>query len=617
MEYYHFACAGFSTDKEANQHSDTFICKPCKNSTNKQYSEEIRNRHWLQRLVEYEKDYEDTKPNGWFNDNHITYTFEELQKSLSMSSEDNQTFLFIKPSIAHWISTVDSNEKDRESKDHTLSSFDLEKKNIILMPVCKRGNNNKEGGEHWSLLVYKKDINKWYHFDPINTYNDTVARNLANKVNKYLSENIPDFVAAKCTQQNNGYDCGPYVCLFAKKIVEIVKEGLSLTPCWVDKGLIPYTRQKMRKRCAHIIAEHLMKEEGMKIMEGENSDLDIKKYTNDLRISIQESLRREEEKLRDINKANEANKNTNGAAEVVEVEAMDTNPIVTSASSSRSDSPVMSATGEEAMVSDPSVTSASYVVVPPVVPTAVDPTAPTAANTVLDTAVVDSISTQTGEASLRTAPGPVPSDAALGGRSASTETGSDSDSDANPVVVGRGVGGGGGDTEVCRYHIYRKCIRGTECKFRHPITCKNQEMFGECKDRRCNRIHQRVCRHYWNSGRCVRVGCGFIHPRKMRQGPPGNNRNNRNRNGWNGDQNQTWKDQNHTSYGYRHRDRRNSGHNYQSYKSGPSHGPQNFETNFLHHPMMNLEWKMEEMMARLEKLERDRMNQMNVWPKRL
>ena len=33
--------------------------------------------------------------------------------------------------------------------------------------------------------------------------------------------------------------------------------------------------------------------------------------------------------------------------------------------------------------------------------------------------------------------------------------------------------------------------------------------------------------------------------------------------------------------------------------------------------MMNLEWKMEEMMARLEKLERDRMNQMNVWPKGL
>ena len=104
-----------------------------------------------------------------------------------MGSEDNQTFLFIKPTIAHWISTEASDEKDRENKDRTLTSFDLKKKNIILMPVCKRGNNDKEGGEHWSLLVYKKDVNKWFHFDPINTYNDTVARNLTDKVNKYLS----------------------------------------------------------------------------------------------------------------------------------------------------------------------------------------------------------------------------------------------------------------------------------------------------------------------------------------------------------------------------------------------------------------------------------------------
>ena len=389
---------------------------------------------------------------------------------------------------------------------------------------------------------------------------------MTDKVNKYLSENIPDFVATECTQQNNGCDCGPYVCLFAKKVVENVKEGLPLTPCWVDKGLIPDTRENMRKRCAYIVAEHLMKEEGMKIMEGENSGLDIKKYTNDLRITIQEGLRREEEKLRDINKANEANKNTNCGVEVVGVEAMETNPIVTSASSCRSDPLVVSAAvangatdcgvdavGEEAMVSGPSVTSASYVVAPPVVPAAVATAAvvtPTAANAALDTAVVGSTSTQAGEASLRTAPNPVPSAAAPGAASAPSGTRSGSDTDH---IVGRGTGSSSGGTEVCRYHIYRRCIRGAECKYRHPITCQNLTVFGVCKDRRCNRIHQHVCRYYWNSGRCVRVDCGFIHPTKMRQGPPVDNRN---RNGWNEGQNQNRKDQNHASYGYRQRSRK-------------------------------------------------------------
>ena len=74
-----------------------------------------------------------------------------------------------------------------------------------------------------------------------------------------------------------------------------------------------------------------MKEEGMKIMEGENSGLDIKKYTNDLRITIQEGLRREEEKLRDINKANEANKKTDCNVNVDGKETMDTTPSVISA----------------------------------------------------------------------------------------------------------------------------------------------------------------------------------------------------------------------------------------------------------------------------------------------
>ena len=172
-----------------------------------------------------------------------------------------------------------------------------------------------------------------------------------------------------------------------------------------------------------------MKEEGMKKLEEENSSLDVKKYTNDLRITIQEGLRREE-KLRDINKANEANKNTNCGVNVVGVEAMDTNPIVASASSCGSDPPVVSAAvankmtdcgvnavGEEAMVSNPSVTSASYVVAPPVVPAAVATAAvvtPTAANAALDTTVVGSTSTQAGEASLRTALNLVPSAAPQG-----------------------------------------------------------------------------------------------------------------------------------------------------------------------------------------------------------
>ena len=103
LEWYHFGCADFKSEKEAKLHSKTYICKTCKQRTNKQYPEAVRHRLWLQGLVEYKRDYDDTKPDGWFSDNHITYLFENIQQSLGESSEENQNFLFMKPIGVQWI----------------------------------------------------------------------------------------------------------------------------------------------------------------------------------------------------------------------------------------------------------------------------------------------------------------------------------------------------------------------------------------------------------------------------------------------------------------------------------------------------------------------------------
>ena len=79
--------------------------------------------------------------------------------------------------MVHWINTKDSEGKDHAEKDPTLNYFELEKKNLIFMPVCKKTNNGM-AGEHWTLLVYNKDEDTWYHFDSIGKYNEAVARDL-------------------------------------------------------------------------------------------------------------------------------------------------------------------------------------------------------------------------------------------------------------------------------------------------------------------------------------------------------------------------------------------------------------------------------------------------------
>ena len=121
-EWFHYGCANFSSEKEARDIGENFRCKTCKKTckikpkTKNQYSDALRCRHWLQRLVEYEKDFEDTKPNGWFDGNHITYLLKNIQQSIVEISEENQNFLYIKPIVVHWIKTKDSEGKDHASK---------------------------------------------------------------------------------------------------------------------------------------------------------------------------------------------------------------------------------------------------------------------------------------------------------------------------------------------------------------------------------------------------------------------------------------------------------------------------------------------------------------------
>ena len=321
--------------------------------------------------------------------------------------------------------------------------------------------------------MYKRDENKWYQFDSVNTCND-----LVDSVNKYLSEYIPDFVMVNCTQQNNWCDCGPFVGLFAKTVVENVKDGIPLAPCWVDRGLIPDICENMKKRCACIVTEHLMKEEGIKKMEKENSSLDVRKYTNNLRKTLQENSRKHEEKLRDINKVNEANN-------VVGEEAMDITPSVTSASLGGSVPPVVSAAVAtaaavnsmevpDAGLSVPTASgspittgcaaltmanadAASVIAVAGSPPAQADGTSlgpapvPVLGAATSGAAVAGSTPAQADGTSLGPAPVPVPGAAASGAAIASSGTGRVL---ATAHSVEMGTAGGSGDTEVCRYHKY-------------------------------------------------------------------------------------------------------------------------------------------------------------------
>ena len=61
-----------------------------------------------------------------------------------------------------------------------------DQKENIFIPICKRADDDKEGGEHLSLMLYNRGNNTWFHMDPIKGYNSAVAQNLINNVNFYI-----------------------------------------------------------------------------------------------------------------------------------------------------------------------------------------------------------------------------------------------------------------------------------------------------------------------------------------------------------------------------------------------------------------------------------------------
>ena len=111
-------------------------------------------------------------------------------------------------------------------------------KQYIFLTVSN--GNEIGGGSHWSLLVYARQENIWYHMDSCKGTNTNQAKAILDKIDKYFISQgnhtpNPKMVESQCTQQNNSYDCGPMTMLFARNAVNNINKGNPLNSCWVNK----------------------------------------------------------------------------------------------------------------------------------------------------------------------------------------------------------------------------------------------------------------------------------------------------------------------------------------------------------------------------------------------
>lgn len=84
------------------------------------------------------------------------------------------------------------------------------------------------GGSHWSLCVFSKTENRFFHFDSSSGSNKSSCLSLVKILKTCLSCETADISNVPCLQQNNSYDCGVFVLCHTDLVCRTILKDCSL-----------------------------------------------------------------------------------------------------------------------------------------------------------------------------------------------------------------------------------------------------------------------------------------------------------------------------------------------------------------------------------------------------
>jgi sentrin-specific protease 8 len=109
-------------------------------------------------------------------------------------------------------------DPDMTSIRSALPSFS--KVTHIFLPINDNRNvNQAEGGSHWSLLLVSTIDGVAFHYDSLGHANLQEARLATAQLSKVLNMQLRFQQLEDCPQQENGSDCGVYVCILMRHLL--------------------------------------------------------------------------------------------------------------------------------------------------------------------------------------------------------------------------------------------------------------------------------------------------------------------------------------------------------------------------------------------------------------
>lgn len=163
--------------------------------------------------VRLTKDDVKTLKDDWLTDNVIAF-WEEYLEHEHLAHFRGARIVLLRPSMSFMLIQTPDPLTLRDALP------DFSKTSHIFLPIndC-RNPSVAEGGSHWSLLVVSIVDALAFHYDSLHPSNRDEAITTTKKLSKLLNRNLDFRDLPDSPQQENGSDCGVFVCVQMKHLL--------------------------------------------------------------------------------------------------------------------------------------------------------------------------------------------------------------------------------------------------------------------------------------------------------------------------------------------------------------------------------------------------------------
>ncbi|KAL3954066.1 hypothetical protein ACCO45_012022, partial [Purpureocillium lilacinum] len=227
---HHYSAGGLDSATTTTTTATTSDADAASESTGKMPFRQRMARHFGESLSP-EKQYlsyydvcltvEDVKmlKNDWLTDNNIAFWEEYLERE-TLSRYPQAHIVLLRPSMSFLLM------KEHDTKSVKAALPDFNKVTHVFMPINDNTNPSlPEGGSHWSLLLISVLDGLAFHYDSDGWCERAGGSSRHSQVWRDHEPSLPLHQPRRHPQQENGSDCGVFVCLLMRHL--LVKRLLS------------------------------------------------------------------------------------------------------------------------------------------------------------------------------------------------------------------------------------------------------------------------------------------------------------------------------------------------------------------------------------------------------